>query len=733
MHDINRLLNETAAKERAIDEELEELFTHRSQLERSVSSLNASTSQVLDRVEDDAEQLAGSVHNTSEVSERVSKKIRELDTAQSRIHDTLSRIRVVVDRTQAIDGVKQAMASEDYESAAQFVKDFLDLDLQPAMMQDQVEGTQAEQQHKVLLESKQQLERIVASKLQQASSSHNQADVVRFTRLYAPLGLKDKGMDMFTEYLQQGIRTAAEESHTALVENAGKGTDFVSALTEIFRGIAEALEPNERFVTEVFGTDAFPDFAARLHAECDTHGSRLLQRFMQVRRLPQLMRATLAASAPRRLAKDGAAPDAAVGVDPRQVEESLGEVLLLCQRSEEYSQYLLGMLCRQPPLASPTAAAAGRPAAAVKPLGSSVRENAFRSGPFCTAVRELVSCYTHLEEYCLEHNVAKAQKIDEWTAEVLTTSVVDDTFFILQKCGARALATGNLQCVCAILGQLNSMLAAHLRAGLEHKWKAAALKLVQSLPPASSSQDPSAVTSASMEAAEAAAVLNNASMSAVYVGKLLPELEAGALAVFSAPSDRDRVTSVLADLAKTASDFHVIASKGLDLLANGILPRLRPIMDAVPSYELSEAEYAAREVEDAWVHELLSALIGCLRWLQPIFTPENYDSLVATVLEKVVERLEAVVAGKRFNQLGGLQLDRDVRTAVATLGEVTQRTVRDKWARLSQMATILSLETCEELLDYWASGNWRLSPAQARQVLAQRADFDEPSIVALDL
>lgn len=58
-------------------------------------------------------------------------------------------------------------------------------------------------------------------------------------------------------------------------------------------------------------------------------------------------------------------------------------------------------------------------------------------------------------------------------------------------------------------------------------------------------------------------------------------------------------------------------------------------MDAVPSYELSEAEYAAREVEDAWVHELLSALIGCLRWLQPIFTPENYDSLVATVLEKV--------------------------------------------------------------------------------------------------
>ena len=54
---------------------------------------------------------------------------------------------------------------------------------------------------------------------------------------------------------------------------------------------------------------------------------------------------------------------------------------------------------------------------------------------------------------------------------MLTTSVVDDTFFILQKCGTRALATGNLQCVCAILGHLNTLLASHLRAALEHKWK----------------------------------------------------------------------------------------------------------------------------------------------------------------------------------------------------------------------------------------------------------------------
>ena len=51
---------------------------------------------------------------------------------------------------------------------------------------------------------------------------------------------------------------------------------------------------------------------------------------------------------------------------------------------------------------------------------------------------------------------------------------------------------------------------------------------------------------------------------------------------------------------------------------------------------------------------------------------------------QVVERLEATVRVKRFNALGGLQLDRDVRALVSTLSGLTQRTVRDKFAVLNQ-------------------------------------------------
>jgi hypothetical protein len=46
----------------------------------------------------------------------------------------------------------------------------------------------------------------------------------------------------------------------------------------------------------------------------------------------------------------------------------------------------------------------------------------------------------------------------------------------------------------------------------------------------------------------------------------------------------------------------------------------------------------------------------------------------------------------RFSQLGGLQFERDLRALLAQIATLTQWSVRDKMARLVQMATILNLD-----------------------------------------
>ena len=65
---------------------------------------------------------------------------------------------------------------------------------------------------------------------------------------------------------------------------------------------------------------------------------------------------------------------------------------------------------------------------------------------------------------------------------------------------------------------------------------------------------------------------------------------------------------------------------------------------------------------------------------------------------------------------------------------MTQRTVRDKLAVLSQMGTLLSLEGVAEVMDYWdSSATWRLTDAQVKEILGQRTDFDPLEIASLDL
>lgn len=117
---------------------------------------------------------------------------------------------------------------------------------------------------------------------------------------------------------------------------------------------------------------------------------------------------------------------------------------------------------------------------ALKAEGISQRDSLQKEIQQCSAVHSNPAksrcCAAAQEEFYLEENVEKAIAIDEWSGDALTTSMVDDVFFILQKCGGRAAAAGSAQCLCAVLGQLNTLLRDSLRAALEYKWKVGRLR-----------------------------------------------------------------------------------------------------------------------------------------------------------------------------------------------------------------------------------------------------------------
>lgn len=700
---IAKLLAETVIQEQALDEELEQLLSKREALNANLKTLDIGA-EVLEVVQADAEHMADSIRATCELAERVSGKVRELDHAQGRVSDTIARLHAIADRLACLDGVSKALSGEDYETAAGYVATFLQLEEKYSGNSVGEEAGQAAEQREQLMAAKRKLEEIVRTRFTAAASAGDHEGALRFVKIYPKLGLATEGLGHFCTYLRSSVAARARADYESLTD-ALRSTapplptapTFVSTLTNLFKDIALAVEDNEEVLSSEFGAGAAQRAVTELHAECDARGAQILRRFIDHRQLQRLCQAV------SRRAAGEAAPD------PREVESHLEEMLLLCQRSEEYNAFMLAKLRSGSGGLSPAAA------------------NSFKTGQFNRVVHEMVGHYIGLEEFYMVENVAKAIRIDEHSGGGLTSSMVDDVFYILLSSGRRAGATASLQCVCAVLNHVNNLLSNEYRNALTAKIRGAASRMLTAAP------------GASPVALEAAAAINNADVSAEYVVKLKKELEEFLGELFPASAERERVRSCMGEMSDTAAHFRALAQAGLDELLSGLAPRLRPFLDVASGakYTLSEAEYAENEADDPWVLRLIAAAEGALGWTQTLLTTGNYDALVSALVDSIGSRLEAIVWQKRFNQLGGLQLDRDMRTLVNQLSELTSRTVRDKFARLTQIATVLNLESVEEILDYWGENagalTWRLSAVEVKRALGLRVDFRAEAIQALKL
>ncbi|TYI39498.1 hypothetical protein ES332_A02G102700v1 [Gossypium tomentosum] len=704
---MTRLLHECIAYQRALDVDLDTLLSQRTDVDKSLNNLQRSA-DVLDIVKAESDHMLSNITSTCHLADQVSRKVRELDLAQSRVNSTLLRIDAIVERGNCIDGVKSALDAEDYESATNYVRTFLEID-------NKFKDSGSDQREQ-LLASKKQLEGIVKKKLMAAVDQRDHATILRFIKLYSPLGLEEEGLQVYVGYLKKVIGMRSRLEYENLVElmeqsngqNQNNQVNFVGCLTNLFKDIVLAVEDNDEILRTLCGEDGVVYAIFELQEECDSRGSLILKKYMEFRKLAKL--SSEINSQNKNLLTVGA-PE---GPNPREIELYLEEILSLMQLGVDYIQYMVskikGMTTVDPDLV-PRAT------------------KAFRTGSFSKVAQDITGFYVILEGFFMVENVRKAIGIDELVPDSLTTSMVDDVFYVLQSCLRRAISTSNICSVVAVLSGASSLLNNEYYEALQLKVREPNLGPKLFL----------GGVGVQKTGTEIATALNNIDLSSEYVLKLKHEIEEQCAEVFPAPTEREKVKSCLSELADLSNTFKQAQNACMEQLAATVTPQIRPVLDSVAtiSYELSESEYAENEVNDPWVQRLLHAVEINVAWLQPLMTTNNYDSFVHLVIDFIVKRLEVIMMQKRFSQLGGLQLDRDTRALVSHFSGMTQRTVRDKFARLTQMATILNLEKVSEILDFWGENSgpmtWRLTPAEIRRVLSLRVDFKPEAIAALKL
>uniref|UniRef100_A0A3P8UPX8 Conserved oligomeric Golgi complex subunit 4 n=1 Tax=Cynoglossus semilaevis TaxID=244447 RepID=A0A3P8UPX8_CYNSE len=705
LEDLERVYQQLCDGEKEVEAKLDRLVAQEGNIHTKMLALQRMGPN-LQLIGGDASQLSGMITFTCSLAENVSRKVRQLDLAKTRLYNVIQRTDDILDLKFCTDGVQTALHNEDYEQAAAHIHRYLSLDQSVIELSRQGEESSAVDASLVLLqEAEQKLKVIVAEKLDEAVAAVDLAQVERFFKIFPLLGLHQQGLARFGQYLCSQLASKAEEN-LILATGGDLGEKraqliFADTLTLLLEGIARVVETHQPIVETYYGLDPIW-----------TH--------------------SMMKSVPGEI------------IEPRELDPVLSEVTLMNARAELYLRFLRRRIMADFEVGD------------IQKHQQNM-EKLLKHCLLSTNMQELIGYYIPMEEYYMRESVNKAVAMDTYEKGQLTSSMVDDCFYIVKKCISRALSSSSIDCLCAMINHANSVLESDFREVLYNK-------LRQGFPATTLQDIQRNVSSAvilmqsslqqgkfntlgieSTENAKAAflVTLNNVEVCSENITTLKRNLENDCSKLFSqtgGSGDQAKIESCLSDLVNTSTKFKDLLQEGLtELNTTAIKPQVKPWISSflAISHNIEEEEFNDYEANDPWVQQLIINLEQLMTEFKMALSPVIYDTLTSLMTSLVSIEMEKTVLKCSFSRLGGLQFDKELRSLVAYLTTVTTWTIRDKFARLTQMATILNLERVTEILDYWGSNSgpltWRLTPAEVRQVLALRIDFRSEDIKRLRL
>ncbi|XP_023251481.1 conserved oligomeric Golgi complex subunit 4 [Seriola lalandi dorsalis] len=743
LEDLERVYQQLCTEEKEVEAELDRLVGQEGTIHTKMLALQRMGPN-LQLIGGDASQLSGMITFTCSLAENVSRKVRQLDLAKTRLYNVIQRADDILDLKFCTDGVQTALRNEDFEQAAAHIHRYLSLDQSVIELSRQGEESSAVDASLVMLqEAEQKLKVIVAEKLDEAVAAVDLAQVERFFKIFPLLGLHQQGLARFGQYLCSQLASKAEEN-LLLATGGDLGEKralmiFADTLTLLLEGIARVVETHQPIVETYYGPGHLYTLITHLQQECDRQTQKIVDKFIQQRGYHnkfQIIQSSMMKSVPGER------------IEPRELDPVLAEVTLMNARAELYLRFLRRRMMADFEVGD------------AQSITQEHQQNVEKLLKHCllsTTMQELIGYYIPMEEYYMRESVNKAVAMDSYEKGQLTSSMVDDCFYIVKKCISRALSSSSIDCLCAMINHANSVLESDFREVLYNKLRqgfpattlqdiqrgvSSAVSLMQS------SLQQGKFNTLGIESAEHAkaaflVTLNNVEVCSENITTLKRNLENDCSKLFSqggGSGEQAKIESCLSDLVNTSTKFKDLLQEGLtELNTTAIKPQVKPWISSflAISHNIEEEEFNDYEANDPWVQQVIVNLEQLMAEFKTALSPVIYDTLTSLMTSLISIEMEKTVLKCSFSRLGGLQFDKELRSLVAYLTTVTTWTIRDKFARLTQMATILNLERVTEILDYWGPNSgpltWRLTPAEVRQVLALRIDFRSEDIKRLRL
>jgi len=721
LEDIQAAYDALSVEEESVVKDLDAIVSGGADLDQRLVTITALAPQ-LDNVGDDCKQLDKLISFTCGLAEKVSFKVRQLDLAKTRVAECQQRVHDLIDLKLCSEGVVTALNQEDYEKAAAHIHRFLAMDesLLRCTPGPSGSGVGLEGNIATLHDAEARLKGVVARRFDEAVKDEDLASIERFFKLFPLLGLHDEGLKNFTDYLSTKLSANSKKNLKQALDTPTGGARakiiLADTLTLLFEGVARIVEIHQPLIETYYGPGKVFTAIKTLQKECDVQAGAI---FAEVRK--------------RRGIRDKVGKLYTPNITAREVEGVLGELCLLQARVEMYNRFVRKRCGQDFEISQPD------PELRAKSMEEVDRMLAMSD--LAKFSQESLGDYIALEQYFMSENVKLAISLDSSEQDQLTTSMLDDVFFIVKKCVGRAVSSQNVDCICAVLNNACTLLESDflkifqetVKAGLPNTYLDQAYSVLHSATGAKL-----AVADTDKQKQQFLSYMNNAESGVEYITRLQSSIQTELASLQSGTSlsskQSDKINSCMTGLPAVQAKLKTILDSGHAALRTSVVkPRVKPWIDgfSLVSHHLTDELFSDYAANDPWVQQTIVNIDTLLQSFKPSMTQSNFDSFVNIVASEVTLQWEKGVFKTSFNRLGGLQFDKEVRSLSSFLTSVTSWTIRDKFSRLQQMAAILNIETLAEIEE--CSGVNKLTPIEIRQILHLRNDFKSEEIKRVKL
>ncbi|KAJ8331403.1 Golgi transport complex subunit 4 [Batrachochytrium dendrobatidis] len=787
IHQIKEQLAILKLEEANVDADLDSILQGQHQLNATLDKLELLRPQ-LHSLRTDTDGLLRVIDKTWSIAQGISDKVRQLDLEQSRVKTTLELLHDIQELKICAYGAHMAILENDYEMGASYIHKYLQFNVVPIQeiftittLPPESTNTLSNPDSSITnipsnpdtdtlgllgpspvtqLESAQAtLTNMVMEAFETAACNDKPDGIVRCFKLFPLIGKVDLGLDLFSAHICRTVSRSCQDGIRAAIEAGKQKMVYVDLLTKLFEAIATMIDRQIDLVETYYGPGRMLPVMVRLQREADIQSSIILGGLKETLQLERKVKEIQQyENQNRRKPQKGTSnltdtQQMQPPVDPRELDLILGEITTVCQKAYYFDRFLRMRASDQVNTLKANASSDS--------LSENGKDGLMPTSSLNEQIHIFIGYYISIEDYFIRQSIEKALKIDEHDAASLTSSCVDDVFFILETSIRRGVSTSNTDCLAALINSIDRLLEVEFINVLQRR-------LSQAFTNSSGGIGLSGTSGSNHGSASAdpkqmfIVTLNNIGVSCEYTIKLAKEVEELVNKTFGGVTQRDheKIKSCLDVLTEHAHKFQNILQTWIENFFNQtVKPRIRPLMQTVYSdtkYILSEDEYNHHDATQTFLKRFANAFTKLVASYKQSLTESNYGLIINLTVESIVKDFERYILasttasggsaggngvagtpGVKFNQLGALRFDKDVRGMTAVLADTTQWSMRDKFNRLSQISMVLNVESVEEVYEFWGvrAGpiSWRLSSSEVRKILGQRIDFSADAIAKLNL